>query len=226
MISMNPLRFFIPIVAFFGFLPMGTSHASTVYLSDARLATLRLRVANKVEPNYAAWLLLKSEADKALAYRAVVPESYHTLSPYKFSQAQRDEIGKLSTFGRDCHAVFRLAVAYRITGDKKYAEAAVRLLNAWASGLKVIDAKNSNTSLSISSGFPNYIIAADLLKTFPGFIAADQERFKAFVRNVVIKSDSSGLCMKRTNNWANFGVLLALCEGASIWMTRTSLTRG
>jgi len=211
---MKTPRLFISAIVILGFALAEASLASTVYLSDARLVTLRQRVVNRVEPNYTAWLLLKGEADKALAYQAVVPETYHTLSPYKFTAAQQDEIKRQSTFGRDCHAVFRLAVAYRITGDKRYAESAVRLLDAWAAGLKVIDAKNSNTSLSISSGFPNFIIAADLLKAYPGFAAADQERFKAFVRNVVIKSDSAGLCMKRTNNWANFGALLALCEGA------------
>ncbi len=183
-----------------------------VYLTDERIETLKQRVANKVEPNYTAWLELQKAADAALVLETLVPEKYFTLSPYKFPDKQ-DEIKKASTFGRDCHAVFRLAVAYRITGDEKYAAAAVRLLNAWASGLKAIDARQSNTSLSISGGFPNFLIAADLLKKSPSFSPADQERFRAFVKNVVVASDSAGLCMKRTNNWANFGVLLALTAG-------------
>ena len=210
----SPFRLLFPLVAALACLLANVARANPVYLTDARLATLKQRVANKTEPNFSAWLMLLKEADAALAFQPVVPAKLHTLSPYKFSQQERDALAKTSTLSRDTHAVFRLAVAYRITGEERYAAAAVRILNAWESGIKGIDAKNSNTSLTISSSMPCFIIAADLLKSSPQFSQADQERFKRFLRERIIGSQSAELCMKRTNNWANFGTLLALCEGA------------
>ena len=190
-----------------------TAATNPVYLSDARIETLKLRVAGRVEPNYSAWLLVKKAADDALiASEPVVPEHYFSFSPYK-DPLKHEENKKSNTYARDCHAVFRLALASRITGDEKYAQGAVKLLNAWATRLKAIDAKQQNTSLSISAGMPDFIIAADLLKNSPSFTPTDQESFRGFIRKVVVGSDSAGLCMKRTNNWANFGTLLAMTAG-------------
>ncbi len=187
--------------------------AAEIYLTDARIEALKKRVADRVEPNYSAWVGLKKAADAALTAPApVVPETFFSLSPYK-DYAKHQENKASNTFGRDAHAVFRLALAYRITGDPKYAQGAVKLLNAWATGLKTVDAKQDNTSLNICSNFPNFLIAADLLKNSPDFSPADQTRFRDFVKNVVVATNSAGLCMKRSNNWANFGTLFAMSAG-------------
>jgi hypothetical protein len=143
----------------------------------------------------------------------VVPEKYYTLSPYKFPKEQ-GKVQASTTFGRDGQAVFKLAVAYRMTGDSKYAAAAARLLGAWADGLKTIDARNSNTALSVSSGFPTSLAGADLLEGSVAFGLEERARFRKFVREVVVASRSAELCMRRTNNWANFGVVLSLTLGA------------
>jgi len=183
-----------------------------VYISDERIDALKSRIANKVEPNYTAWLGVLAAADAAMNSQPVVPETLATFSPYKDPEKHKAAAAS-TTFGKDGPSAYRLALAYRMTGDEKYAVAAARLLNAWSTGLKSIDAKNQNTSLTACGGIPTYIIAADLLKKSPSFPAADQERFKEFVRNVVVGSQSIELCMKRKNNWANFGTLLAITAG-------------
>ena len=194
-------------------MPAAFAGPQPVYLTDARIELLKKRVAAQVEPTYSAWLVVKKGADDALvAGDPVVPETFFTLSPYR-DLHKHNEVQASTTYARDCHAVFRLALAWRITGEEKYAHGAVKLLNVWATRLKRIEAKEENTSLTISSGMPDFIIAADLLKNSPAFTPADQKRFTDFLKHVVLGSDSAGLCMKRSNNWANFGTLLAMTAG-------------
>lgn len=185
-----------------------------VYLSDARIEILKDRVEKRVEPNYVAWQEVLKSADHALkASPPVVPWTLRTFSPYKDPKKHEDDKGS-NTFARDAHAAFRLALAYRITSDERYAQGAVFILNSWSKGLKVIESRHENTALNVSIFIPCFIIAADLISKSPSFTLADQETFKEFLRNVVLPSDSAGLCMKRDNNWANFGTLLAMTAGS------------
>ncbi len=212
----HPLRRILLLLVLTLLLIPGAVMAGThpVYLSDARIEILRDRVNNRLEPNYTAWLELLKGADAALvASPPLVPETLRSFSPYKDPKHHEADKGS-NTFSRDALASFRLALAYRITGEERYAVGAVRLIRAWSDGLKVIEAKHQNTSLNVSVFMPCFIIAADLLSRSPSFTPADRTAFNGFLRNVVLASDSAGLCMKRTNNWANFGTLLAMTAGS------------
>lgn len=191
-----------------------TAGTHPVYLSDARIEILKDRVQKLVEPNYKAWQEVLKSADQALkASPPVVPETLRSYSPYKDPKKHEADKGS-NTFTRDAHAAYRLALAYRITGDERFAAGTVFLLNAWSEGLKVIESRHENTALNASIFIPCYIIAADLISKSPSFTPADQEVFKGFLRNVVLSSGSAELCMRRTNNWANFGTLLAMTAGS------------
>lgn len=193
---------------------LGVAGIHPVYLSDARIGILRDRVEKQQEPNFTAWKEVLKAADAALvATPPLVPSSLRSFSPYKDPKNHEANKGS-NTFTRDAQAAYRLALAYRITGDERYASGAVLLLNAWSNGLKVIEAKHQNTALNVSAALPCYIIAADLLSKSPSFTQADRAAFTTFLRNVVLPSDSAGLAMKRTNNWANFGTLLAMTAGS------------
>ena len=191
-----------------------TAGTHPVYLSNARIEILKHRVMKRVEPNYSAWQEVLKSADQALkASPPLVPETLRSFSPYKDHKKYEEDKGS-NTFTRDAHASFHLALAYRITSDERYAAGAVFLLNSWSKGLKVIESRHENTALNASAFIPCFIIAADLISKSPSFEPADQEAFKGFLRNVVLPSDSASLCMKRENNWANFGTLLAMTAGS------------
>ena len=55
----------------------------SVFLSTERLAELRQRIAQKIEPNYSAYLKLKQEADGELGRQAQVPETWYVPGYYR-----------------------------------------------------------------------------------------------------------------------------------------------
>jgi fibronectin type 3 domain-containing protein len=73
----------------------------------------------------------------------------------------------------DAHAAYLNTLRWYISGDTTYAECAVRICNAW-----------SNTVSEVASGelyqlpINNFMQAAELLRTYPGWKAADIAKFK------------------------------------------------
>ncbi|RYG17270.1 hypothetical protein EON82_24040, partial [bacterium] len=69
------------------------------------------------------------------------------------------------------------ALRWVISGEKAHAECAVRILNGWASTVKEQPKGPDQPGLS---GIPigSFALAAEVLRTYPGWAAADQEKFK------------------------------------------------
>jgi hypothetical protein len=108
---------------------------------------------------------------------------------------------------RDCAAAYQNALRYRISGDTAYANAAIRVLNAWSSKLVII---NGDSNAGLRAGLYGYQLAAaaELMRGYDGWSGADFERFKLMMRSrfYTISSDF----LKRHNNtcfdhyWANW----------------------
>lgn len=85
---------------------------------------------------------------------------------------------------RDAAAAFQLALRWKISGETKYADASVAILDAWASTCTGITANDNNQYLA--AGFQGYTFAnaAELMRDYPGWNASDQDDFKLWLRNV------------------------------------------
>lgn len=85
---------------------------------------------------------------------------------------------------RDAAAAFQLALRWQISGQTQYADAAVDVLNAWASTCTQITANDNNQYLA--AGFQGYTFAnaAELLRDYPGWASSDQDSFKTWLRTV------------------------------------------
>jgi len=177
-----------------------------IFLSEARLATLKKRVAQKVEPTYAAFQKLQKAADDQLH------QPPHVLSEWYVTGFYRDVKGHQKAkngLADDANGAYALALAYRMTDDSKYAAAAAALINAWATGVQSMSRKD-DSMLSFSYHFSAFIFAADLIKSFPGWPNEQQAAFKEFVRTKAIGMNT----MDRANNWGNWGLVLVLAGAA------------
>jgi hypothetical protein len=94
-----------------------------------------------------------------------------------YKAAPDSHMGSRQRAQDDASAAYLNALRWQISGDKAYADCAVRILNAWASTVKE---KPFGTDQPGLSGIPvgTFPIAAELLRSYPGWAAADQERFK------------------------------------------------
>ena len=80
-------------------------------------------------------------------------------------------------------AAFQNALMWRITGDVRYGDCAVRILNSWA---RVCTNIGGDTNASLASGIYGYEFAqaGELLRGYSGWAAADFKAYKNWMRNL------------------------------------------
>lgn len=112
---------------------------------------------------------------------------------------------------QDGSAAFSKAVYWKLTGDAKFADAVVHILNAWAKECKGIIGDN-NAALCVMQSAHNFASIAELMRDYPGWKAEDQAIFKewlikvhedklvAFLDKHATNASSSG----STHYWSNW----------------------
>jgi hypothetical protein len=172
-----------------------------VFISEARVQALRDAVATKAEPTWSAFQALRAVADKNLSRTPTVPEHWYVPGFYRDAEGHRAAKNGLRD---DANAAYALALCYRMTGEPRYAESAIRLIDAWASDLQTLSRQEDST-LSFSYHFPALILAADLLRRTAVWPPERREAFAEFLRTRALPMNT----MDRQNNWGNWGLVLA-----------------
>ncbi len=107
----------------------------------------------------------------------------------------------------DIARAYQLAVRWKVSGDTAYADKAVSFLNAWAYTLKGI---GGNADRFLAAGIYGYEFAnaAEIMRTYPGYAAADFAQFQAMMLNVFYPLNHQFLVQHNdadiTNYWANW----------------------
>lgn len=84
---------------------------------------------------------------------------------------------------RGAHMAYQNALRWKIAGTRANADAAVRILMAWANGNKYV---SGNTNMSLASGLYGYELAqaAELMRDYDGWSRDDFEKFKSYMKRV------------------------------------------
>ena len=142
------------------------------------------------------------------------PLSAPSFNPSPTATVVRGGAGDNSVnFMRNVHAAYQSALRWKISQNNAYADQAVRILNAWSSTLTGI---SGNADRFLMAGLQGYQFAnaAEIMRTYSGWAAADQTRFKDMMRDVFWPvnesflfgynggADHNGACI--TNYWANW----------------------
>jgi len=181
---------------------------ASVFLSTDRLAVLRQRIVQKIEPNTSAYFKLKQEADGELGRQAEVPETWYVPGYY------RDAAGHIrmkAGLEADANAAYKLALCYQMTGDERYAEVVARLAEAWATGIKTLRSED-DSRLSFSYHFPALIFGESLIYGSPAWNVEQREVFERFLSERALAMNT----MERDNNWGNWGLVLVLAIAARL----------
>ena len=77
---------------------------------------------------------------------------------------------------------YSCALAWEISGDTRYADQAVRILNAWGYKLTTL-AGDTNIALIELYGY-QFACVAEIMRTYPGWAPADIAQFQTMIYNV------------------------------------------
>jgi len=107
----------------------------------------------------------------------------------------------------DIARTYQLAVRWKVSEDKAYADKAVEFLNAWSSTLTTITGNADRFLAAGIYGF-QFANAAEIMRTYPGWAAADLKRFQDMMLNVFYPLSHQFLTGHNgsdiTNYWANW----------------------
>jgi len=177
----------------------------------AELNLIKTKVTAKAEPWYSGYQALASYTyldytpaamevfvDRAVWDIDINPDRYTTM--------------------RDSSAAYGLALQWVATGDTRYAQKAVEILNDYAYTLKDIKTEMVSAStghytsyrLYTSANFPAMIYAAEIMRsTYSGWSQADQDQFKWMAVNVIYPHtqfvDPDHTWTMYQSNWAALG---------------------
>lgn len=88
----------------------------------------------------------------------------------------------------DAEMAYQLALMWKLTGDTGYADAAVKILNAWATTNKSMDQGNSDAVISTGYCGYKYANAAEIMRDYEGWSEEEFEAFKKWIVDVIYTS--------------------------------------
>lgn len=114
----------------------------------------------------------------------------------------------------DAATAYQCALVWKITGDTRYADLVVRILNAWAKVCKKVSG-DSNSCLATGIYGYEFANAGELLRDYKGWSAEDFSRFKKWMLDVFCYR-AFGFLENRNGTpddhyWSNWGLCNALC---------------
>src|SRR5580765_5149547 len=158
-----------------------------VLLNQAQLELIKRRVASGTEPQKSAFEALRSSNFGALDYTP------HPRAVVECGPRSNPDLG-CKDEQRDSETAYGQALLWYITGNKAYAENAVKIMNAWSSTLTGghINANGPVQSAWCAEVWPR---AAEIIRyTYTNWPAADVAKFQAMLATQYLPSLTNGSC--------------------------------
>jgi hypothetical protein len=157
-------------------------------LSQDDIDRIKAKVASNSEPWLSGWnkLIANSHAQSSYSANPTVKlirggNSVEEPEPDNYSRAMNDAA-----------AAFQLGLRWKISGNATYAQAAVNILNAWASTCIGV---YGDPNVALGAGVYGYefAIAGEQLRDYTGWQAADFQKYKQWMLNVFYTANYSFL---------------------------------
>ncbi|WP_343524619.1 alginate lyase family protein [Pedobacter sp.] len=157
------------------------------------------------EPYLSAYRALLVKADSALLVAQHAVEDFSIPGFYVDKESHRRTSRALQIDG---FSAYSCALAYQLSGRKKYADKAVYFLNAWASVNKKYSQLDG--SLVMSYAGTALMISADLLKGYKGWQPKAVTQFKWWTKNV-FRAAANSIRYRNNNSgdWSRLASILA-----------------
>ncbi|HSI75873.1 MAG TPA: alginate lyase family protein [Lunatimonas sp.] len=165
---------------------------------EIQIQFVKTQIELRKEPYYQAYLQLLAYADTALT------QNHHALTDFAVPGFYVDPDGHRNnsrSLQSDSFQAYACALAYRLSGKKKYGNRALYFLNAWADKNKSYSEADGPLVMAYSG--PGLLIAADLMKNQKIWKSSQQNTFENWVATVYRKASNE--IRNRKNNWADWG---------------------
>lgn len=171
--------------------------------TEADFTRMRAKIAVGEQPWVSAWDAL-TKSGRAQLGRAPTP--LETVIRGGAGENHRAMV-------EDMQRAYQFALRWKVSGDTAYADAAVAYLNAWSSTMKSLTGNNDQILAAGLYGY-QWANAGEIMRTYPGWAAADMARlqkmlldhFYPWISGFLVNHAGS----KITNHWANWD-LQAIC---------------
>ncbi len=159
---------------------------------------VRKQIKAKQQPYYDAYQQLMARADSAMQHSSHALADFSVPGYYVNAAMHRKNSISLNSDAFDAYAC---ALAYQLSGQKKYAEQSLFFLKSWAD----LNSQYSEAdgSLVMTYAGTAMVMAAELLHNYKGWKKADQQQFRKWVTDVYQKAANE--IRTRKNNWADWG---------------------
>jgi hypothetical protein len=165
--------------------------------TEADFARMRAKVNANAQPWKGSWDLLVANSHSQLGY---VPRPTDTVIRGGTGQ-------NYPQLYNDIAAAYQLALRWKISGDVAYANKSIDIMNQWSATLQHI---TGNADRFLAAGIYGYQFAnaAEIMRTYSGWAAADFTRFKNMMLNEFYPlcenflTNHNDACI--TNYWANW----------------------
>lgn len=176
--------------------------------TEADFVRMRDKIAKGEQPWVSAWDALQ-KSGRAQLGRAPTP--LETVIRGGTGENHRAMV-------EDVQRAYQFALRWKVSGDEAYAKEAVTYLNAWSSTMKTLTGNNDQILAAGLYGY-QWANAGEIMRTYPGFSAADLARLQKMLVDLFYPLISGFLVnhagSKITNHWANWD-LQAICGILSI----------
>jgi len=179
-----------------GFLHPGLLH------SDADFARMKTKVDAGTEPWLSGWQKLTANAHAQLTWTA-------RPSAMVYRGADGTHPQNYAGLYNDAAAAYALAVRWKVSGDTRYADKAVEVLDAWSAVLVGI---GGTSDKFLAAGIYGYEMAnaAEIMRSYSGWPAQSFTRFKNMMMTVFYPMNHdflvrhNGACI--SHYWANWDI--------------------
>jgi hypothetical protein len=162
-----------------------TTNANKTFVHPGLLHTsedfdrIKAKVEANEEPWVSGWDKLITNSHSASTY---TPNPVEKLVRGGNSREEPDPDNYGAAFN-DAAAAYQTAIRWKITGDEAYAQASIKILNAWASTCKSI---SGNSNIALAAGLYGYqfATAAEIMRDYGGWAQEDFNFFKQWLLDV------------------------------------------
>ena len=165
---------------------------------ESQIAFVKRQIQQKQEPFQTAYRQLISTAEKALTAPHHALADFSVPGYYQNPEGHQRNSKSLQT---DAFNAYCCALAYRLSGNKKYGDKACELMNIWAKVNHMYSDYDGTLVMSYSGNA--MVIAAQLMSDSKLWKKADHALFDQWLVNVYRKACNE--IRERSNNWADWG---------------------